>query len=386
MSPLPPHQDALADPLVRQMMSLLMAQSRDHAFVLLNPDAVIVAWLGNSETIFGYTSEEAIGQSISLIFTPEDLEKDLDHYEQKVALANGHSEDDRWHLRKDGTRIWVTGTMNLLSDGAGNAVGLMKIMRDRTDLRSRLETLENRVLSLQESQARAERYLNTLGHELRNPVGVISNSAQLLCHALADEKQLKPVHIIQRQITLLERFSEDLVDVSRMKLNRLELHLEPVHLQPLLADLAFAVQPRAQAKGLRLEVIQASAPIVVTADPARLQQVVLNLLDNAVKYTPAGGTIWVKTTEEVSDAVIRVEDNGMGISADILPRIFELFTQGPGAHEQSPDGLGIGLALVRELVELHQGEVLVRSSGPGKGSQFTVRLPLDSERVEAGVL
>jgi PAS domain S-box-containing protein len=368
------------------MISLLMAQSRDHAFVLLDTDGVIVAWLGHSETIFGYTSEEAIGHSISLIFTPEDLEKDLDHYEQEVALANGHSEDDRWHLRKDGTRIWVTGTMNLLRDGAGGAVGLVKIMRDRTDLRSRLETLENRVLSLQESHARAERYLNTLGHELRNPVGVISNAAQLLCHAVTDEKLLKPVHIIQRQIALLERFSEDLVDVSRMKLNRLELHLESVHLQPLLADLAFAVQPRAQAKGLKLEVMQASAPIIVTADPSRLQQIVLNLLDNAVKYTPAGGTIWLKTTEEVSDAVIRVEDNGIGISAEILPRIFELFTQGPGAHEQSPDGLGIGLALVRELVELHQGEVLVRSSGPGKGSQFTVRLPLDSERVEAGVL
>lgn len=381
--PLPP-RDTLADPLVSQMISLLLTQSKDHAIVLLDLEGVIVAWLGNAETVFGHAERDVIGRPISLIFTPEDLEKGLDQYERGVALSDAHSEDDRWHLRKDGTRIWITGTMNLVRDGDGKPVGLVKIMRDRTDLRSRLETLENRVLSLQESHARTERYLNTLGHELRNPVGVISNAAQLLSHALTDDKLLKPVQIIRRQLALLERFSEDLVDVSRLTHDRLELHLEAVHLQPLLNDVAFGVQSRAEAKGLRLEVMQAGAPIIVTADPSRLQQIVLNLLDNAVKYTPAGGTIWLKTTEEASDAVIRVEDDGMGISADMLPRIFELFTQGPGAHEQAPNGLGIGLALVRELVELHQGEILVRSSGPGKGSQFTVRLPLDSERVEAG--
>jgi two-component system CheB/CheR fusion protein len=276
--------------------------------------------------------------------------------------------------------------MNMMRDPSGAVIGLAKIVRDRTDLRSRLETLENRVVSLQENHERTERYLNTLGHELRNPVGVISNAVQLLAHGSSDDTLTRRIQVIKRQLALLERFSEDLVDVSRLTLNRLELHLEPVTLQPLLQDMALAVQDRAQAKGLTLEVMLATAPIVVTADPSRLQQIVLNLLDNAVKYTPSGGTIWLKTTEEASDAVIRVEDNGMGISAEMLPRIFELFTQGQDAAVQSPEGLGIGLALVRELVELHQGEVLVRSSGQGKGAQFTVRLPLDSARVEAGVL
>jgi PAS domain S-box-containing protein len=375
-------QDPLAQPVVREMVSLLLQQSRDHAIVLLDVEGTILAWLGAAEVTFGYREDEVVGRSMGLIFTPEDLEKGLERYERMASLADVHSEDDRWHLRKDGTRIWITGTTHVLKDANGNPVGLVKIMRDRTDLRSRIETLENRVTTLQENHDRTERYLNTLGHELRNPVGVISNAVQYLAHVATDEVLTKRLNLIQRQVTLLERFSEDLVEVSRLRRNHLELHLEQVTLQPLLQDIALGMQARAESKGLRLEVIQASTPIVLTLDPARLQQIVLNLLDNAVKYTPAGGTIWLKTTVEVGDAIIRVEDNGMGISAEMLPRIFELFTQGPGAHEQSPDGLGIGLALVRELVELHQGEVLVRSNGPGKGSQFTVRLPLDSDRVK----
>lgn len=383
----PSHQqprDALADPLVRRLVSLLLAQNKDYAIVLLDAQAVILAWLGSAESIFGYTSEEAVGKTSSLIFTPEDIEKHLPEYEREVAMADWHAEDDRWHVRKDGTRIWVTGTMNVLRDAEGAVVGMVKIMRDRTDMRSQLDTLENRVLALQENHERTERYLNTLGHELRNPVGVISNAVQWLAHVSTDDTLSKRLQVIRRQLDLLARFSEDLVDVSRLRRNHMELHLEPVVLQPLLQDLALAMQERAQAKGVRLEVLQPTTPIVVTADPSRLQQIVLNLLDNAIKYTPAGGAIWLKITEEPPDAVVRVEDNGMGISAEMLPRIFELFTQGPGAKEHSPDGLGIGLALVRELVELHQGEVQVRSSGPGKGSQFAVRLPLDPKRVEAG--
>lgn len=376
--------DPLADPLIHQMISLLLAQSRDHAFVLMNPGGTILAWLGCAETIFGYTSAEAVGQPISLIFTPEDIRKSLDDYEKGLALIGGRSEDDRWHLRKDGSRIWVTGTMNVLCAADGKPVGLVKVMRDRTDLRSRLETLESRVLSLQENHARTERYLNTLGHELRNPVSVISTALQAMAHVAMDDMQTKRARIIKRQLALLTRFSDDLVDVSRLARTRLQLQLEAVVLQPLLRDLAFAVQERAHAKELKLEVVLATAPIVVTADPVRLQQIILNLLDNAIKYTPPGGTIWLKATEEASDAVVRVEDDGMGITADMLPRIFELFTQGPEATLRSPGGLGIGLALVRELVELHQGEVLVRSSGPGKGAQFTVRLPLDGARVRAG--
>ena len=155
----------------RTIVSLVLEGSRDHAFICMDPLGTVTDWLGAAEDIFGHTAQEAVGQSLALIFTPEDRHRGFDHYELQVAGTDGRSEDDRWHVRKDGTRVWASGTVNAMRDDAGRLIGFVKIVRDQTALRTQIELLENQVASLREGRERTHLFLKTLGHEMRNPLG-----------------------------------------------------------------------------------------------------------------------------------------------------------------------------------------------------------------------
>jgi PAS domain S-box-containing protein len=369
------------DPRALELLRLLNEQARDHALICMDRDGVVMGWLGAAEEIFGYSADDIVGKTLARIFTPEDQANGFDRYELEVAATSSRSEDDRWHIRKDGTRIWATGTVTAIRDGAGAPIGFVKIVRDRTDLRSRLVTLESQAAVLRDSRDRTHMFLKTLGHELRNPLGPVTTAVHIIGRLTADPHIAGALQIISRQIAVLTRLADDLMDVSRLETGKVELSLRRVDIRGLLQDATQSVSRAAAEKQLKLETILPEAPLFVNIDEARFQQVALNLLGNAIKYTPEGGEIWVKATQDRNEVLVKVQDTGIGISPEIISRIFDLFTQAPVAMDLVPGGLGVGLAVVRQLVELHGGSVQARSAGVGKGSEFTVRIPAPPQRV-----
>jgi PAS domain S-box-containing protein len=364
-------------PQGEQLLRLLLEQNKDHALLLLDTDGRIVGWLAGAEHIFGYKTEEMIGQSAHRLFTPEDVERGLADHELEVARKDGRAEDDRWLVRKDGTRIWASGVVIALRDAAGEVVGFGKILRDRTDVKAQIEALENQVDGLTRADQRKNLFLGTLAHELRNPLAPLVNALHLIRLAGPIHENLAyPILLIERQVEFIRRMVDDLLDITRIGAGKVQLQVGLVPLQEVLNRAAEACRPRVEERRQDLRVILPPAPITLEADSDRLHQVVVNLLTNAIKYTPEGGRIWLKATVEGDEAVVRVEDNGVGITPEMLPRIFDLFTQEESSLSRSEGGLGLGLPLVKQLVTLHGGTVQVRSEGRDKGSEFTVRLPL----------
>ncbi len=250
-------------------------------------------------------------------------------------------------------------------------------LAERTAESERLAAeLRARADALAEADRRKDEFLAMLAHELRNPLGAIANASYLLEQLGPTEPQVKPVTIIRRQIQHLVRMVDDLLDVSRITRGKVELRRQPLDLDEVLRHAADTARPLAEAREQSLRVELPSEPLPLDGDATRLEQVFTNLLRNAVKFTEPLGHIEVSARRQGDEAVVCVRDNGIGISADLLPRIFDLFAQGEQGLDRSGAGLGIGLTLVRSLVEMHGGHVEARSEGKGRGSEFEVRLPL----------
>jgi PAS domain S-box-containing protein len=348
--------------------------STEHAVMVLSPAGIVVAWLGACERVFGYAENEAVGMDFGVLFTPEDRGLGLDRQEIAQAANSGRSEDDRWHVRKDGSLFWGSGILGTLRHPDGSVSGFCKVLRDRTDLRAQLDALRNRVLAQEEEQRRRTHFLVSLGHELRNPLGTLHNAVSLACNSADPVLKEKACSILGRQVAVMVRLLDDLTQATQAAVGKLQLQVETVIVQEALEDAANSIRPAVQEKGQHLLLTLPPVPFTIEADPARLQQMLLNLVGNASKFTPPGGHIHIGVTVEAGMAVIRVQDDGIGISAEILPHIFDLFTR--GETQDSVPGLGVGLAVVKELATLHGGGVEVRSPGTGKGSVFALRLPL----------
>src|SRR5919109_1383341 len=229
---------------------------------------------------------------------------------------------------------------------------------------------------LQDANQRKDEFLAMLSHELRNPLAPIRNAVELMRRVGSSEPRLTMARdVIDRQVTQLARLVDELLDVSRISQGKIVLKKEQIELAKIVAHSVETVRPMIDAREQRLSVEVSAGPVWLLGDFARLSQVVANLLNNASKYTPEGGRIRVATTAEQGVATITVADNGTGIERDLLPRVFELFVQGDRGLDRSQGGLGIGLTLVKRLVEMHQGEVGAESAGPGKGATFRVTLP-----------
>ena len=351
-------------------------ETHDFALVVLSADARIT-WANAALTsVLGYAPGELVGKSLRMIFTPEDLERGLDAHEIDVARKVGRAEDDRWHLSKDGSRVFCNGILTCLKSTDGDVAGFIKVFRDRTDIRTQTETLENRLSEALRLASRKDTFLSTLAHELRNPINAITNAAVLAKRSQDPDHAAKTIEIVERQSATIARLIDDLLDATRIDVGRLRLNIEPVNLQDAIASAVGLQSPAIQAKGQVIRAVVPEVPIVLQADPVRLEQILRNVLDNATKYTPSSGHIWVTATVEAGKAVIRIQDDGDGMNAETLPRIFELFTRGEKALDSASEGLGIGLAVVKNLVQLHGGIIEVQSGGPGRGTEFTLKLPL----------
>jgi two-component system CheB/CheR fusion protein len=366
-----------------RLLSALADQALEYAVILMDPDGRIVWWSAGAEQIFDLPSGTAIGQHSRMIFTPEDIESGIADLERRIARHEASAQDDRWHVRADGSRFWSSGALVALRDPDGELIGFGKLLRNRTKLKEQIERMREEARAARESEENQKVGIATLSHELRNVLAAFVHGLKLLrSQGASAARRTELLDMLEHQTSLVHRLTDDLLDISRLASGK--LHLRPVDLemQDSLRRAVANATERAKAKGLRLDLLMPPAPIVLQADPARLQQVFGNLLDNAIKYTPEGGRVWVKLTTEDPEAVVHVQDDGVGIPPDMLEQIFDLFTQVD--TEAARHGLGIGLSLVKSLIELHGGSVQARSDGEGKGSEFTVRLPLQAQARREG--
>ena len=321
----------------------------------------------------GYAREEMLGRTreeLGFAVAPEQEDR-----LQKLLHSKGRAHDFEVVFRpRSGAQRHLLVNSEVITYGGEPAV--LSVALDITD-RTQLEAQrEARRLEAEAVAQAKDQFLAMLGHELRNPLGAITNALAVLERGLADEQLPRVIGIIGRQTAQLARLVDDLLDVARLSSGKVELRPETLDLREVARRCVEALRDggRAAQHDLAVE----GEAVRVTGDPARLEQVVVNLLDNALKYTPPGGCIRVLTERAGEDAILRVRDTGEGIAPDVLPRIFELFVQGPQALDRSRGGLGLGLTLVKQLVELHGGSVSVTSPGRGLGSEFTIRLPAAS--------
>jgi two-component system CheB/CheR fusion protein len=359
------------DELVSRQALALEEYARllDYAPTLIRAmDGRIIFWNQGLEQLYGWTNAEAEGHTSHVLLKTE-FPRPLEQIEREL-LRNGDWQGELVHSHRQGDRLITASHWILHRDDDGAPTAVLEISHDITELKKAEERLR-------EADQRKDEFLAMLGHELRNPLAPIRNASQVLRLLGPQDGRLAWAQdIIERQLTHLTRLVDDLLDVSRITRGKVLLHPEVVDLEAMVARAVETSRPLLDARRHELTVDLPRGPIRLLGDPTRLAQVLANLLNNAAKYTPEGGQVGIAASVEQDEVVLRVRDDGIGIAPEVLPRIFDLFAQGERAVHRSQGGLGIGLTLVRGLVEMHGGVVEAFSEGMGRGSEFVVRLPL----------
>ncbi|WP_406693409.1 ATP-binding protein [Singulisphaera sp. Ch08] len=325
-----------------------------------------------ASTLTGWSPEETVGQPLGEIFriTHEETRRPIASSVAKV-LRDGVVVGLANHtllIARDGTERPIHDSAAPIRDAGGEILGAVLVFRDDTERRDH----ERQML---EASRRKDEFLAMLAHELRNPMGSIKAAVAMLETPEAGRHLPWVRGVLNRQIGQLTRLLDDLLDVARITRGQIVLQTEPVDADLAIRQAIESARPLTEARGHRVDTQITPEPKRIEADRVRLEQVLVNLLGNAAKYTPTGGRIKVSSAREGADVVIRVEDNGIGIPPEMLPKIFDLFTQGERSLARTEGGLGVGLTIVKSLVERHGGAVTVQSQGLGQGSTFTVRFP-----------
>ena len=361
----------------------LVESVRDYAIFLLDARGRIATWNPGAERIKGYTADEIIGRHFSAFYPKEDIAAGKCELELAVAARDGRFEDEGWRLRKDGSRFWANVVISAVRAPDGELVGFSKVTRDLTE-RRRVEEERAARLAAEEANRAKDEFLALLGHELRNPLAPIVTALQLM-KLRSNGEPTREQDVIDRQVRHMVRLVDDLLDVARITRGKVDLDRQPTKLRDVLAKAIEIASPLLEQRRHHLAIdVGDDGDAVVDGDEARLAQVFSNLLTNAAKYTEPGGHIGIRVRGNPHEVTIDVSDDGIGIEAEMLPRVFDLFVQGFQRVDRSRGGLGLGLTLVRRLVELHGGAVGVHSEGPRRGATFSVSLPrLRADRDEA---
>ena len=358
------------------------------AVVIIDGEGAIVQVNSQTEKVFGYRREELVGRPVEVLmperFRGSHVGKRREFAVNPYPRSMGRGLE-LFGLRKDGREFPIDVSLSPLPPEAG--ILMASTIRDMTAQRRLEDDLRQRTRELEEADLQKDRFLAAVAHELRSPLAVLTNVAQLLRSSQAGAVvRQQAVDALGRQTMHMARLVEDLLDVSRVRRGNVTLRREAVDLWTVISKAVEMGQTLVDIRKHHLVVAQSPDPLWVSGDPTRLVQVVSNLLTNAAKYTPEGGHIWLSAARENNVAAIRIRDNGVGIPKEMLSRVFDLFTQVQPAGDGRAEGLGIGLALVRRLVELHSGTVEVLSDGVGQGSEFVVRLPPLPNRADAATL
>ncbi|WP_227247218.1 CheR family methyltransferase [Paraburkholderia caribensis] len=371
-------------------MRIVAEGTKDYAIITFDDEGLVTTWNAGAERIFGYTAAEMIGQSADLLSTGEDRANGVAQREFAQARLNGRTDEERWHVRKDGTRFFASGVLSRL-DEAGMS-GFTKIARDLGEFGQALTaargnpTDQLRDAGERDAQRRRDEFLAVVSHELKHPLNLISASAELIARAPETRQSLnisRATDTIRRTVVGQAQIIDDLLDISRVRTGKLSVVRTVVDMREIVQRVSNAVRDEARERGIALNVSVTEAPVIVHADLTRVEQIVWNLISNALKFTTHGSVDVSLQISEQAEAVLRVTDTGSGIEPSLLPHIFDMFQQSrdPTARRA---GLGIGLALVRDLVNLHGGAVRVESEGIGHGASFTVTLPTHRAHVYPG--
>ncbi|MGH8218894.1 MAG: hybrid sensor histidine kinase/response regulator [Steroidobacteraceae bacterium] len=362
----------------------LIAQVRNYAIFAVDLQGRATTWNEGVERVLGWSREEFMGLPAEQLFTSEDIARGVHRLELQRAAEEGSATNDRWLRRKDGSPIFATGMTSRAVDPSGHVIGFSKVLRDRTawklaqDERDML--LESERKARQEAEAAnrlKDEFLATLSHELRSPLNAIVGWVHVLRrHTEASPEIARGLEVIERNARAQTQIINDLLDMSRIMTGKVHLDVRPVSLNKVIAAAIEAIRPAAEAKSIQIALELAPDIDQLRGDSNRLQQVMWNLLTNAVKFTPVGGSVRVAANRDDAHAEVSVQDTGIGIRSAFLPFVFDRFRQADASTTRPYGGLGLGLSIVKNLIELHGGSVRAKSAGEGQGAAFIVRLPL----------
>ena len=367
-----------------ERMRLVAESTRDYAIIIMDEHGVITSWNTGAELIFGYSKAEAEGVYYDFIFSPDDRADGIPENELHAVRTYGRREEERWHLRKDGSRFFCSGEMTLLS--GEHLQGYVKIGRDLTGHRRQHEEQVLHLAQTQSSSHLKDEFFAVMSHELKHPLNLIQLNAELL-RRLPVTKSVtaaaKAVNTICDAVNSQARIIDDLLDVARVRTGKLKLKRLAVDLNRVLQDVHTVVINDHHPARVTLHLPDDAAPLVIDADPTRLEQIIWNLVSNALKFTPANGLVQLIASRDGKMARLDVKDSGVGLDKQSLHEVFDLFGQAANQHaNHQREGLGIGLSLVRQLAEAHGGSVDVSSDGLGLGCTFTLLMPLSHPEAE----
>jgi PAS domain S-box-containing protein len=367
------HEDELRTS--EERFRLLVDGVTEYAIMTLDSEGFVTSWNAGAERIKGYKSQEILGKHVSHFYPSEAVLSNKPWEDLRIARDQGRVTDEGWRLRKDGTLFWASTVITSLHDQNGRPHGFAKVTQDLTQRRH--------AEALADTTQRMHEFIAMLAHELRNPLAPIRNAVALMGRKGLKDPTLESMRqTIDRQSMLLTRLLDELLDVNRIARGQFVIERELVDVRDVLTRAIETSRPLIDSRRHSLEVSVPDQPARVLGDALRLTQTFVNLLNNAAKYTPEGGSIRLSAAVRGAEIEVRVMDNGAGIERDMLEKVFDLFVQVDSTVQHALGGLGVGLALVRRVVELHGGNVLARSEGKMYGAEFVVRLPLSIEQIQ----
>lgn len=367
-------QEALAQS--EERYRLLVESIKDYAIFMLDLDGLVTSWSAAAERMNGYAAPDVLGRHFAMFFTEEDQIEGVPERELKVALTRGRYEGVGWRVRQDGSRFWADEIATAVYDEAGNVRGFSKITRNITERMIAEAERERLLRHATEANRIRDDFLATISHELRTPLNAILGWTHMLQEGnLSPDAAQRALDTVARNARAQAKLIEDLLDVSRVISGKLRLEMKLTSIIQPIAGALDSLRPTAAGRGVAIDSDVGPECDLVVADAQRLEQVLWNLLSNAIKFTPAGGKVTLTARCRERGVEIVVRDTGVGIRQDFLPYVFDRFRQADSSTTRPQSGLGLGLAIVRHVVELHGGTVSADSAGPGQGATFTVFLP-----------
>ena len=390
------HEEALRQS--EERFRLMVEGVADYAIFMLDVNGHVATWNVGAQRIKGYSADDIIGQHFSIFYPQEVKDSGWPEHELREAADKGHFVDTGWRVRKDGSTFWAKVTITAMRDESGKLIGFAKLTRDMTESK-RVEAIEianqereeildaerNARIAAQRATRIKDEFLATLSHELRTPLSSILGWTQILLKGVSTSPadQSRAIEVIDRNARAQVQLIDDLLDLSRIMTGKLRLDLQQVSMLDVVQAAVAAATPAAAAKDIKLRSVLDPTRMMVNGDPNRLQQVVWNLLTNAIKFTPRGGQVQVILQRVNSHIELSVADTGIGIPATFIGQVFDRFSQRDSSSTRAHGGLGLGLAICRQLVELHGGTIHASSPGEGQGATFSVELPISIMQVEA---
>ena len=354
---------------------LLVDGVTEYAIMMLDAEGFVTSWNTGAERIKGYKSAEILGQHVSHFYPSEAVLANNPWSELHVARVAGRMTTEGWRVRKDGTLFWASTVVSALHDRDGRLYGFAKVTQDLTQRRH--------AEALADTTKRMHEFIAMLAHELRNPLAPIRNAVALMGRKGLGDPTLESMRqTIDRQSMQLTRLLDELLDVNRIARGQFSVERELIDIRDVITRAVESSRPLIDLRGHGIELVAPESQVLVEGDAVRLTQAVVNLLNNAAKYTPDGGRIRLSTSVRAAEIEIKVADNGKGIERDMLEKVFDLFVQIDPTSNSTLGGLGVGLALVRRVIELHGGSIQARSEGRGKGAEFVARLPLSIQQMQ----